>query len=102
MSQFSLPSLRLVLFTIQPPFVLNALIETLGQHVLLAAVFPDPSNMYQGIITDASPSQNILVVNDMDQLPAMLSGLAPDLILSLDFPLPFSPSLLALPSLGCV
>jgi methionyl-tRNA formyltransferase len=102
MSQFSIPSLRLVLFTIQPPFILNALVETLGQQVLLVAVSPDPSHIYQGIIAQTSPSQNILVVNDMDQLPAMLSGLAPDLIFSLDFPLPFSPELLALPRLGCV
>src|SRR2546421_12249620 len=38
----------------------------------------------------------------MDQLPAILSGLAPDLIFTASFPFRFSPELLELPRLGCV
>lgn len=137
MSQLSLPSLRLVLFTIQPPLVINTLAETLGQQIILIVVTPasyhsnlcveeqassgpasqsvsgiDPMritsliagwyHMHQGIVAHSRPERNILAVNDMEHLPAMLSGLAPDLILSLDFPLSFPPEVLALPRLGCV
>ena len=104
MSQHALPSLRLVLFTLQPPLVLNTLTETLGQQISLIVVAPNPYMIYQyqDIFAHSRHGQNILVFNDMQQLPAMLSGLAPDLILSLDFPLPFPRELLALPRLGCV
>jgi methionyl-tRNA formyltransferase len=102
MSQHSLPSLRLVLFTMQPPLLAKTLVETLGQQVLLMVVAPDPALTHHGIISHAQQDQNILVANDMDQLPALLKGLAPDLILNLDFPLPFPRELLALPRLGCV
>jgi methionyl-tRNA formyltransferase len=104
MSQYSLPSLRLVLFTLQPLPVLDTLTETLGQQISLIVVAPNPFLIYQyqGIVAHSHHKQNVLVVNDMHQLPAILNGLAPDLILSLDFPLPFPRELLALPRLGCV
>jgi len=102
MSQHSLPSLRLVLFTMQQPLVLKALVETLGQQVSLMVVAPDPSLMHYSVIAHSNHDQNILVVNNMDQLPTLLSGLAPDLILNFDFPLPFPRELLALPRLGGV
>jgi len=104
MSQHSLPSLRLVLFTLQPPLVLNALTETLGQQISLIVVAPNSYMIYQyqDILAHAYHAQNILVFKDMQQLPVLLSGLAPDLILSMDFPMPFPSELLTLPRLGCV
>jgi methionyl-tRNA formyltransferase len=102
MSQYSLPSLSLVLFTLQPPPVINTLTETLGQQISLVVTATEPYIPHQGIIGPSHYNQNILLVSDMQQLPAMLSGLAPDLIFSFDFPLPFPRELLALPRLGCV
>jgi methionyl-tRNA formyltransferase len=106
MSQFSLPSLRLVIFTAgRPPNTTHTLIEAfkaLGQQVLLVVTPRDPYHIYYGVIAYIGRDHDILVPNRMDRLPAMLAGLAPDLIFCSGFPLRFPPELLALPRLGCV
>jgi methionyl-tRNA formyltransferase len=109
MSQPSLPSLRLILFTMYPPTAVHTLIkafEALGQQVLLVVTSPGrksrPNPMYQGIVARSSGSTDILVTSHMDRLPAIISGLAPDLIFTASFPFRFSPELLELPRLGCV
>jgi methionyl-tRNA formyltransferase len=105
MSQLSLPSLRLVLFTgRRPPHQTQTLIEAfkaLGQQVLLVVTSRDPYIFY-GVIAQTSHKQHILISNHTDPLPAILTGLAPDLIFCAGFPLRFPPELLALPRLGCV
>jgi len=102
MSQFSLPSLRLILFTTQPPLMVKTLIEAFeahGQQVLLQVTSP---GLHHSIIAPSNPKRDVLVSNHRDQLPAILSGLAPDLFFCAGFPLRLSPELLALPRLGCV
>ena len=109
MSQPSLPSLRLIFFTMQPPMLANALIEafeTLGQQVLLVVTASgdksQPARAYQSHLANAHRKVDLLISSHVDQLAAMLSGLAPDLIFVSGFPYRFPPSLLALPRLGCV
>ena len=62
----------------------------------------DPYYVYYGIIAHTGRDQNILIPSHIDGLPALLTGLAPDLIFCAGFPLLFPPELLALPRLGCV
>ena len=109
MSQPSIPSLRLVLFTSRPPGMVNTLVETfeaLGHQVLLVVTargtkkYPNPA--YKSIVASSNANLDILVTSHMKRVPAMLRELAPDLIYSASFPLRFPPELLALPRLGCV
>src|SRR5947199_5517629 len=106
MSQFSLPSLRLILFTGgRPPNLTHTLLEAfsaLGQQILLVVTSRDPYQIYYGTIAQANRDQNVLISNRMDRMLAMITGLAPDLIFCTSFPLRFPPELLALPRLGCV
>jgi methionyl-tRNA formyltransferase len=109
MSQSSLPSLRLIFFTMQPPMLVNTLIEafeTLGQQVLLVVTASGkknrPTRAYQSQPANVYRKVDLLISSHVDQLAATLSGLAPDLIFVSGFPYRFPPSLLALPRLGCV
>jgi methionyl-tRNA formyltransferase len=109
MSQPSLPSMRLILFTMQPPTAVHTLIkafEALGQQVVLVVTSPGskhrPNPIYHGIVALSNSSVDTLVTSHMNQLPAILSGLAPDLIFTASFPFRFAPELLMLPPLGCV
>ena len=109
MSQPSLPSMRLILLTTQPPTAVHSLIkafQALGQQVVLVVTSPGskhrPNPIYHGIVAISRGNVDTLVTSHMGQLPAILRGLAPDLIFTASFPFRFSPELLGLPSLGCV
>ncbi len=112
MSHPSLPSMRLVIFAMYPSTVADALIEAfekLGQQVLLLVTAPPihgkGSSAHASHHSSAAfPRRkfNILIASRKDQLPAMLKGLAPDLIFTVGFPWRFPPELLAVPRLGCV
>src|SRR6266699_1441582 len=96
MSHPSVPSMRLVLFTTYPSIVADGLIEAfkeLDQQVLLLVTAPPrhskgPNAHATSRNSAAFPHHNldILMASSKRQLPAMLKGLAPDLIFTAGFP----------------
>ncbi|HEX6107895.1 MAG TPA: methionyl-tRNA formyltransferase [Ktedonobacteraceae bacterium] len=105
----SLPSMRIIYFSNQPPEVVNAVIEgleALGQQVLLLVTTPGPrarpSTEYQRTVANARRDLDILVTNHMSRLAGMLRTLEPDLIFTTGFSWKLPPELLALPRLGAV
>jgi methionyl-tRNA formyltransferase len=109
MADTTLPSMRIIYFSNQPPEVVNAVIEgleALGQQVLLLVTTPGPrarpSSEYQRTVANARRDLDILVTNHMSRLAGMLRSLEPDLIFTTGFSWKFPPELLALPHLGAV
>jgi methionyl-tRNA formyltransferase len=109
MPQSPLPSLRIILFSNQPPPLVNALVEALeamGQQVLLVVTTPGtrlrPNENYHRIVASARRDLDVLVTSHMSRLPALLRGLEPDVIFSAGFPWKFPPALLEVPRLGCI
>ncbi|HZU71049.1 MAG TPA: methionyl-tRNA formyltransferase [Ktedonobacteraceae bacterium] len=109
MSQSSLPSMRVVLFSNQPPPLVNAIVEVLeamGQQLLLVVTTPGPSSRpnenYHRIVANIRRDLDVLVTNHISRLPAMLRGLEPDVIFSAGFPWKLPPALLEVPRLGCI
>ncbi len=109
MSQSSLPSMRIILFSNQPPPLVNAVVESLGamgQQVLLVVTTPGtrsrPNENYHRIVASARRDLDVLVTSHMSRLPAILRGLEPDVIFSAGFPWKFPPALLEIPRLGCI
>ncbi|WP_207229373.1 methionyl-tRNA formyltransferase [Ktedonosporobacter rubrisoli] len=105
----SLPSLRIILFSLLAPATIQAFVselETLGQHVLLLVISPGtrkhPVSHYLQIVANAPRGLDVLVASHMQRLPEILQGLSPDLILVAGFPRKFPPALLDVPRLGCV
>src|SRR6266852_1567667 len=99
----SLPSMRIIYFSNQPPEVVNAVIEgleALGQQVLLLVTTPGPrarpSTEYQRTVANARRDLDILVTNHMSRLAGMLRTLEPDLIFTTGFSWRLPPELLAL------
>ncbi len=109
MSLPTLPSMRIIYFTSQGSDGANAvigLLEQLGQRVTLVVTTPGPparrSDNYKELVANIRPDLDVLVTNQIRRLPALLRGLAPDLILVTGFPWRLPADLLALPRLGCV
>jgi methionyl-tRNA formyltransferase len=109
MANTSLPSMRIIYFSNQPPEVVNAVIEgleELGQQVLLLVTTPGtrtrPSTEYQRTVANARRDLDILVTSHMSRLAGMLRPLEPDLIFTTGFTWKLPPELLALPRLGSV
>jgi methionyl-tRNA formyltransferase len=109
MSQSSLPSMRIILFSNQPPPLVNAVVESLGamgQQVLLVVTTPGtrsrPNENYHRIVASARRDLDVLVTSHMSRLPAILHGLEPDVIFSAGFPWKLPPALLKVPRLGCI
>ncbi len=109
MSTPAIPTMRIVYFTNQGPEVAGAVIgmlEQLGQRVPLLVTTPGPlarrSEGYKATVARLPPNQDVLVTNHINRLPALLAGLAPDLILVTGFPWKLPPALLALPRLGAI
>jgi methionyl-tRNA formyltransferase len=109
MSLPPLPSMRIIYFTSQSSEGTNAvveLLEQLGQRVLLIVATPGPAarrnDGYKELVANIRPDLDVLVTSHMSRLPALLKGLAPDLIFVTGFPWRLPPALLALPRLGCV
>jgi methionyl-tRNA formyltransferase len=109
MALTSLPSMRIIYFSNQPPEVVNTVIEgleALGQQVLLLVTTPGtrarPSTEYQRVVANARKDLDILVTSRMSRLAGMLRSLEPDLIFTTGFSWKLPPELLALPRLGSV
>lgn len=109
MSLPTLPFMRIVYFTSQGSEGTNGvigLLEQLGQRVTLVVTTPGPparrSDTYKELVANIRPAVDVLVTNHIKRLPALLQGLAPDLILVTGFPWRLPAELLALPRLGCV
>lgn len=109
MSQSTLPSMRVILFSNQPPPLVNALVEALeglGQQVLLVVTTPGPrlrpNENYHRIVTDTRRDLDVLVTSHMSRLPALLRELEPDVIFSAGFPWKLPVELLEVPRLGCI
>lgn len=109
MSQSTLPSMRIILFSNQPPPLVNAIVESLeamGQQVLLVVTTPGtrlrPNENYHRIVASARRDLDVLVTSHISRLPALLRGLEPDVIFSAGFPWKLPPELLNLPRLGCI
>jgi methionyl-tRNA formyltransferase len=105
----SLPSLRLIFFTVQPAIVVNTIVsafEQMGQKVLLVVTTPGtrsrPNDIYKEIASETRRDVDVLVSSHIKRLPALLAGLAPDVIFVAGFPWRLPPELLALPRLGCI
>jgi methionyl-tRNA formyltransferase len=105
----SLPSMRIIYFSNQPPEVVNAVIEgleALGQQVLLLVTTPGtrtrPTTEYQRTVANARQDLDILVTSHMSRLAGMLRSLEPDLIFTTGFSWKLPPELLAMPHLGSV
>lgn len=109
MSQSTLPSMRIILFSNQLPPLVNAIVESLeamGQQVLLVVTTPGtrlrPNENYHRIVASARRDLDVLVTSHISRLPALLRGLEPDVIFSAGFPWKLPPELLNLPRLGCI
>src|SRR5260221_3475618 len=109
MSQSSLPSMRIILFSNQPPPLVNAVVESLGamgQLVLLVVTTPGtrsrPNEKYHRIVASARRDPDVLVTSHMSRLPAILRGLEPDVIFSAGFHWNLPTELLSVPLLGCL
>ncbi len=105
----SLPSMRLIFFTVQPAVVVNTIVsalEQMGQQVLLVVTTPGtktrPNDTYKDIASETRRDVDVLVTSHVRRLPALLAGLAPDAIFVAGFPWRLPPELLALPRLGCI
>jgi methionyl-tRNA formyltransferase len=101
--------MRIVYFTSQGSEGTNVvigLLEQLGQRVTLVVTTPGPaarrSDTYKELVAHIRPDIDVLVTSHIKRLPALLQGLAPDLILVTGFPWRLPAALLALPRLGCV
>ncbi len=109
MSWSTLPSLRVILFTVFSAEVVRAVVtelERLGQRVPLVVTTPGPvarpNEEYKDLAATLWPTQDVLVTRHVRRLPAFLKGLAPDLLFVAGFPWRLPAELLALPRLGCV
>ncbi len=109
MTQSTLPSLRIIFFSNQPPPVVNGVIEglqALGQQVPLLVTTAGPrrrpNQNFHLIVANAHRDLDVLVTNHLDRLPALLRMLEPDLIFTAGFPWKLPPALLGLPRLGCI
>jgi methionyl-tRNA formyltransferase len=105
----SLPALRLIFFTVQPAVVVNTIVsafEQMGQKVLLVVTTPGPKTRpnatYKEIASETRSDVDVLVTSHIKRLPALLAGLAPDVIFVAGFPWRLPPELLSLPRLGCI
>lgn len=105
----SQPSLRIVYFSSQGATGTGgvaALLRQLGHEVALVVMTPGterrPSLAYQDVTANPPLPGSLLITSRMAQLPSLLSGLEPDLILVTGFPRLLPPEVLALPRLGCV
>ncbi len=109
MSSPAIPSMRIIYFSNQGPDVTNAvlgLLEQLDQRVPLVVTTPGPParrfDTYKNMVANIRPNQDVLVTNHIRRLPALLTGLEPDVIFVTGFPWRLPPELLALPRLGCL
>lgn len=109
METTTLPSMRIIYFSNQPPGVVNGVIEgleSLGQQVLLLVTTPGtrtrPNTEYQSIVANARRNLDILVTSHISRLAGMLKSLEPDLIFTTGFPCKLPPELLNVPRLGSV
>ncbi len=105
----SQPSLRIVYFSSQGATGTGGvarLLRQLGHEVALIVMTPGterrPSLAYQDVTTNPPLPASLLITSKMAQLPSLLSGLEPDLILVTGFPRLLPPEVLALPHFGCV
>lgn len=103
------PSLRIVYFSSQGATgtgIVTGLLRQLGHDVELVVMTPGtarrPSFAYQDVTANPPLPASLLITSKMAQLPSLLSGLEPDLILVTGFPRLLPPEVLALPRLGCV
>lgn len=102
-------SLRIVYFTSQGATVtglIAGLLRELGHEIPLIVMTPGtarrPSLAYQDVTAHPPLPATLLITSKMKQLPALLAGLAPDLILVTSFPRLLPPEVLAIPRLGGV
>lgn len=102
-------SLRVIYFTSQGATATGmvvGLLRQLGHEVPLIVMTPGterrPTFAYQDVTTNPPLPAPLLVTDKMKQLPLMLSGLSPDLILVTGFPRLLPPEVLALPRLGAI
>ncbi len=103
------PSLRIVYFSSQGATGTGAvagLLRQLGHEVALVVMTPGtarrPTLAYQDVTANPPLPASLLITSKMAQLPSLLAGLKPDLILVTGFPRLLPPETLALPRLGCV
>lgn len=102
-------SLRIVYFSSQGATGTSGvagLLRQLGHEVALVVMTPGtarrPSLAYQDVTANPPLPASLLITSKMGQLPSLLSGLEPDLILVTGFPRLLPPEVLAIPRLGCV
>jgi methionyl-tRNA formyltransferase len=105
----AMPSLRVVYFTSLDAQTANGIIqllEALGHQVLLVVATPGPAArptvQYKDLVANISPGHDVLVTSHMKRLPALLRGLAPDLIFVTGFPWRLPAELITLPRLGSI
>jgi methionyl-tRNA formyltransferase len=103
------PSLRIVYFSSQGATgtgMVIGLLRQLGHEVELVVMTPGtarrPSLAYQDVTANPPLPASLLITSKMAQLPRLLAGLEPDLILVTGFPRLIPPEVLALPRLGGV
>ncbi len=102
-------SLRIVYFSSQGATGTSGvagLLRQLGHEIALVVMTPGtarrPSLAYQDVTANPPLPASLLITSKMGQLPSLLAGLEPDLILVTGFPRLLPPEVLALPRLGCV
>jgi methionyl-tRNA formyltransferase len=102
-------SLRVIYFTSQGATGTNmvvGLLRQLGHEIPLIVMTPGterrPTLAYQDVTASPPLPAPLLITSHIKQLPGLLSGLAPDLILVTGFPRLLPPDVLALPRLGAI
>jgi methionyl-tRNA formyltransferase len=102
-------SLRIVYFTSQGATgtgLVSGLLGQLGHEVALVVMTPGtqrrPSLAYQDVTAHPPLPATLLITSKMKQLPSILAGLEPDLIMVTGFPRLLPPTVLAIPRLGAV
>jgi len=105
----TLPPLRVIYFSSQPPETTNSvagLLQQMGLKVLLVITTPGPParpmTAYKEVAANPPPGVDVLVTNHIKRLAPMLRGLEPDLIFVTGFPWRLPPELLVLPRLGSI
>jgi methionyl-tRNA formyltransferase len=100
-------SLRIIYFSSQGATGTGrvaGLLRQLGHEVSLIVMTPGterrPSSSYQDVTANPPLPGSLLITSKMAQLPSILSGLDPDLIVVTGFPRLLPPEALALPRLG--
>ena len=102
-------SLRIVYFTSQGASgtgLIAGRLRQLGHEVPLIVMTPGterrPSFAYQDVTTNPPLPATLLITSKMKQLPSILAGLEPDLILVTGFPRLLPSEVIAIPRLGAI